>query len=676
MRSFGIDVGGTFTDLAAYDEASGAFSVAKVPTSPADPSQAVLDVLNSAGMPVTDVGRIVHGTTVATNALLERKGARVALVTTEGFRDLLEIGRTRRASPGLFNTKYVKPTPLIPRSSRLEVRERMLADGSVWRSLDATSVARACDRLVELRPEVVAVCLLHAYANPAHEHELRDAVLSRFDGVKVVLSSDVIPEYREYERLSTTVVNAYVLPAIEGYLSRLGRQLGAAGNRLFIMGSNSGIMSVATASAFPARTILSGPAGGVNGAIGVGEAAGLRDLVTCDMGGTSTDVSLVRGLTAGETQESMIAGVPLKLPQLDINTVGAGGGSIAWVDIDGGLRVGPLSAGAVPGPACYGRGGEAPTVTDANLHLGRLSSGSLLGGRLRLDASYAREALARLAVRASYPDVEQLAEGIIRLAITHMVGAIREISIERGHDPRVFTLIPMGGAGPMHAAEIAHEMGIRRALVPKHPGNLSATGLLSSDIRYDLSRTLIAELTDGAFDRAMAVLRELDEQARARLAEHGFSERDIGVESSVDLRYRGQAFELSVRVPVAGNIVGTVREEFGNLYAQRYGFRRAGHPAEIVALRVAARGRVRRPHLEEHAPQREPLHTAIKEHRAGYFGGRWHGSCPVYARTRLGAGASLAGPAIIEEFGSTTVVPPGWTAFIDTLGHLVLESAG
>jgi N-methylhydantoinase A len=671
LAGIGIDIGGTFTDLAAWDSATGGIRVAKAPTTPGDPAEAVRALL--AASPGS-IGRVVHGTTVATNALLERKGARVALLTTRGFRDTLEIGRTRRASPGLFNTKFIKPAPLVPRSLRLEVDERVTADGRVRQPLGEPSVAGACARLRELEPEVVAVCLLHAYANPRHEARVRELVAQHLDAVPVVLSSEVIAEFREFERLSTTVINAYVLPRLEGYLARLGRHVAeSGGDQLYIMGSNGGIMTAATAAAHPARTILSGPAGGVQGAVLVAEVAGVRDLVTCDMGGTSTDVSLVRDLVPELVRESMIAGLPLKLPQLDINTVGAGGGSIAWVDVDGSLRVGPESAGAVPGPACYGRGGEAVTVTDANLHLGRLGPLSLLGGTLHLDRALATSALERLAAAARYADRERLAEGVIHLAVARMVGAIREISIERGHDPRAVTLLPMGGAGPMHAVEIAREMGISRILVPRHPGNLSAVGLLGSDIRYDLARTFLAELATIEAGSIHAVFDELARQGLTSLRADGFADGAIGLERAVDMRYRGQAFELTV--PIADGIATAtgLAEAFERLYARRYGFLRSGHPVEVVALRVVATGRVPAPRLAEIPPQSERLDAAIKERRPAYLDGQWHRDCPVFERDRLGAGGAVSGPAIVEEFGSTTVILPGWAATVDAWGNLRLE---
>ena len=673
MRNIGIDTGGTFTDLAVYDAAERRIDVAKVTSTPADPSQAVREILDGLGAAAGNGERIVHGTTVATNALLERKGARVAIVTTAGFRDLLEIGRTRRASPGLFNTKFVKPLPLVPRSWRFEVDERILADGSVLRPVDEAGLDAVCEAIAKTGAEVVVVCLINAYVNTDHERQVVDRLRRRLENVLFVASSDIVLEYREYERLTTAVMNAYVTPRLQGYLTRL---IGVADERraqLFVMGSNGGILTAETAAAYPARTFLSGPAGGVRGALLFCEAAGIGDFVTCDMGGTSTDVSLVRGMGPSFVQESMVAGLPLKLPQLDINTVGAGGGSIAWVDVDGGLCVGPHSAGADPGPACYGRGGEETTVTDANLVLGRIAPDTLLGGGLPLDRARAVAAVERLAAAASYPDSERLAEGVVQLAVARMAGAIREISIERGHDPRNLALVPMGGAGPMHGVEIARELGVPEVLVPPDPGNLSAIGLLASDIRYDVARTFVADIADLDMAEMRTMLRALGDEGRANLRGDGFDDDAIGLEYFADLRYRGQAFDLTVPVTNGARGADDIVAGFEALYEQHYGHLRSGRPVQLVALRSTASGRVPRPEVTTIPGHSGSPEAALKTRRSIYFDGRWHEQCPVYDRPRLGAGVEIAGPTIVEEYGSTTVVPPDWSLAVDPHGNLRLS---
>ncbi len=672
MTIIGIDTGGTFTDVAAYEPESGTITVTKVPSNPARPDEAILQALDTLDLPADLVERLVHGTTVATNALLERRGARLALITNEGFRDTLEIGRTRRAEPGLFNTKATRPQPLVPRTSRFEVSERTLADGSLLQPLDEASVEGVLDAVEAQSPDAVVVCLLHSYVNASHERRLGEMIGARFPEIPVQLSSDLLSEYREYERLSTAVINAYILPFMADYLNRLSAKLELQRRRLFVMSSNGGSMTARTAASEPARTFLSGPAGGVQGAILVGRTVGIENLITCDMGGTSTDVSFVRDSEVEVTNETMVAGLPLKLPQLEISTVGAGGGSIAWIDVDGALCVGPQSAGAVPGPVCYDQGGQVPTVTDASLHLGRLGADSLLAGELQMSRSLATTALDQLCREAAVDDVDLLAEGIIRLAVAKMVGAIREISVERGYDPGRAVLVPMGGAGPMYAADIAGEMGIPRILVPPHPGNMSAIGLLAADIRHNLTRTWMADLEGLDIGPLRADLEALREEGRTLLRDDGFEENQTVFEPAVDMRYRGQAFELMV--PLADDIHHeAMGRDFEQLYETRYGFRPEGRGIEIVAIRMVARGKVPALRLKRIGAHAGGLETARKGERPVYFNGRWHKGCPVYDRARLGAGAVLAGLAIVEEYGSTTVLPPGWRAEVDDWGHLVIS---
>jgi N-methylhydantoinase A len=427
-------------------------------------------------------------------------------------------------------------------------------------------------------------------------------------------------------------------------------------------------MTAETAAEQPFRTILSGPAGGVNGALLVCRQSKVSDFITCDMGGTSTDVSLVQNLSPSIISESMIAGIPLKLQQLDINTVGAGGGSIAYLDIDGGLRVGPRSAGAIPGPACYGRGGTEMTVTDADFLLGRLGEATLLGGKMKIDRAACRSALKKLMTATGYDDGEHLAEGVVRIAVARMVSAIREISIERGHDPRRFTLIPCGGAGPLHGAEIAEELGIVRILVPLDPGNLSAFGLTGANLRYDYVHTRIDQLTAGVHTELMAVTSKLAERGRERLTADGFESRAIRIETSLDLRYRGQAFELVVPFETVDDL-NDIHQRFEKLYSVRYGFKRTEQPIEVVTVRVVATGIVPQPTPRHHVPggSAKPSHS-----RDIYWRGKWRGAA-IYDRNQLPSDTSVAGPTIIEEFGSTTFVPPGWLMRVDPLGNLRME---
>jgi N-methylhydantoinase A len=668
MKVIGIDTGGTFTDLVLHNPKTGGIKIAKIPSTPHNPAIAVEDIVKQVdGVAAAKSTRVVHGTTVATNALLESKGAKLAIVTTKGFRDLIEIGRTRRSGPGLFNTKFLKAAPLVPRSQRFEINERVTADGNVLRKLDESEIEEIANDLGSIDPDVVVVCFLNSYRNTKHEDEVGAALRTRLKRSRIVTSSSVVPEYREYERLSSTVINGFVLPKMEGYLGRLGGFVAKRKGTFYVMGSNGGIMTAETAGQQPYRTILSGPAGGVNGALLMCKQAGVRDFITCDMGGTSTDVSLVRNLAPTMVSESMIAGMPIKIQQLDINTVGAGGGSIAWVDIDGALRVGPRSAGASPGPACYARGGTEFTVTDADLLLGRLGDSTLLGGNMPMDRAAAQAALETLANRAGVDAKDRLAEGVIRLAVARMVSAIREISIERGHDPRDFTLVPLGGAGPLHATEIAAELGIDSILVPLYPGNLSAFGLTGANLRYDYSATLVSAYDEAAHAQGREILKSLEKKARAQLAKDGFSFADMRVERHLDLRYSGQAFELTIPLDGKDGGVARVRDRFEKLYGQRYGFSRVGKQIEVVTVRVTATGLVPSPNWHpEDIPRPESVVRSI------FWNGDWK-SAAVHKREAMERGVTMDGPIIVEEFGSTTFVPSGWRCLRDDLGNLRLK---
>src|SRR2546425_6587214 len=673
----GIDVGGTFTDLTAVDEATGRVVVTKVPSEPLNEAAAVLAGLRALGIAGRDVRRLVHGTTVGTNAVLERRGARVAVLTTAGFRDLIEIGRTKRNIPALFVPTFVRPKPVVERKHRFEVTERLNADGSVLVPLDAVSVERALDGALGTGAEAIAVCLLHAYLNPAHERLIADIVKGRAPGLPVSCSADVVPEYREFERFSTTVLNAYLQPLMDAYLSGLEERLLAAGygHGVLTVGSSGGMMTTETARRLPIKTIFSGPAGGVSQACFVGAATDMRDFITYDMGGTSTDVCLVRERTPLATSDGMVGAFPVKVPQLDMHTVGAGGGSIAWLDVDGSLQVGPRSAGATPGPAAYGLGGTEPTVTDANVVLGRIGTRRRLGGSIALDAALARRAVAGLAERMGGPlTVEALAEGIVTIAVARMTSAIREISIQRGHDPRDFTLIAFGRAGPMHALALAEEIGIPRVLVPRHPGNFSALGLLASDVKHDDVRTRVGLLAE-RWPELGDVFAEMEAAARRQLEIEGFAGAQQRVSRSLDLRYRGQAFELNLPLgdrALAGEPRAAVEAAFHASHAATYSHANRAAAIELVNARLTAWGVVPKPAAERHRSDVPSLDAALVERRAVWFGGVAHHG-PVWDRERLPERAEIVGPAIVEEFGATTVVLPGWRGAVDAHGNLRLE---
>ena len=642
----GVDTGGTFTDLVAL--VGGRILVAKLRSTPDDPARAVRD-----GLRALAIGRrtacLQYGTTVATNALLERRGARVVLVTTAGFEDVIEIGRQVR--PSLYALEPRRPPPLVPRARRLGVAERMLADGRVERPLDRRAVARLVEAVLRRRPEAVAVSLLHSYAAPRHERLIGRALAA--SGVHLTLSHRLVREHREYERTATVVVNAYVGPVMTRHLGTLAR---AVPGRLRVMQSSGGLVSVRTAGAEPVRTILSGPAGGVVGATAAARRAGLGPIVTLDMGGTSTDVSLVEGPLAYRTETS-IDGLPVRVPALDIHTVGAGGGSLARLDRGGALRVGPESAGADPGPACYGRGTH-PTVTDANLVLGRLVETEFLGGALRVDRGRAVAAIAPLARRLGR-SVEEAAAGIVRVATATMERAVRVITIERGQDPRDFTLVAFGGAGGAHAAELAAELGLARVYVPRHPGLLSAWGVLGAETIRDFTVTLRAReppdaAVGGHFRRLeRAVVGELRREALARPV----------LERALDVRYAGQAYE--VQVPYGRGW----RAAFHRRHAALFGHADVRRPLEVVALRVRARGGAVRP-PDDPLPRRARRPAPIASRPVVFAGRSW--PTPVYRRADLPVGWRVRGPLIVCEYSATTVVPPGWRLHVDRTAGLVL----
>jgi N-methylhydantoinase A len=652
----GVDVGGTFTDLVALVD--GRLVTTKVPTTPRNQARGVVSALERVQAAVAAAASFAHGSTVATNALLERRGARTALITTEGFRDVIEIGRQNR--PALYDLTRDRPAPLVPRELRFTVRERMDRDG-VLVPLDEESVRAAVDACREADVEAVAVCLLFGFLHPAHEQEVGDALREALPGVHISLSSEVLPEFREYERCSTTVCNGYLAPRLGAYLERLADEVQALGlPDPLVMQSSGGAAEIETAAAHAASCLLSGPAGGVVGAAWVAGLSGFHDLLTFDMGGTSTDVAPVLGGTVQTTTESVVAGVPVKLPMVDVHTVSAGGGSIAWVDAGGALRVGPSSAGADPGPAAYGRGGEEPTVTDANLYLGYLADGAELGGEVRLDRRLAEAALGRVGARVGL-DGEETARGIVRVADAEMIRALRVISIERGLDPRELTLVAFGGAGGLHACSLAEELDIGRILVPLAAGVLSALGLAISDVRRDQVHPLLAELATAARADVEACFAGLEANARGQVAD----DRRLSLARLADLRYQGQSFELTVEADDLEDLAARFHAE----HERRYGYRMEEEAVELVNLRLVATVPREKPELHE-APPRQAATPARR--RSASFDGGWR-EVDVHDRADLGAGTEIKGPAVVEFAESTLVIRPGWQATVDEIGTLDLE---
>ena len=666
----GIDIGGTFTDVIALDLETGDVRAAKSLTSYGDETKALIEGLQDVGVPFGEIDRLVHGTTIGTNAILERRGARTALLVTHGFRDLLVIGRTRRMAPNtLFDLTFQRPDPLIPRALRYDVEERVGASGETVRPLGRGALSDVLDDLERQDIESVAVCYLHAYAAPGHELETRAAIREKLPGVPVSLSHEVVPEYREFERLSTTVLNAYIAPALEDYLARLETVLRGQGVRgaLFIMASSGGVLSLERARLFPVTTVLSGPAGGVVAAVQAAAAAGARDLITCDMGGTSTDVSMIRDLTPTVKKDGVIAGMPLKSTQIDISTVGAGGGSIAWLSDEGQLHVGPRSAGSRPGPICYGLGGTEPTITDANLALGRLTVGRKLGGRIAPSSEQVMPALGDLAGRLGIESPERMADGIVRIAVAKMVASIREISIARGHDPRRCALVAFGGAGPMHATQVAEALAIPKVIVPHHAGNLSALGLVSADLRIDLGETVLLPNEPASMAAAREAFAQLEETGRDRFAAEGFAGEEIVIERVAEMRYAGQAHELAI--PVAGGLdPAGLADAFNDRYEQAYGHCNRDEAIEIVNLRLAAFVPV--PQLRLRARQADD--TGAVGERAVWFRDGFTATA-IYERHRIPVGDWLPGPAVVEESGSTTVVFSDWRMQRDEHDNLNLE---
>jgi N-methylhydantoinase A/oxoprolinase/acetone carboxylase beta subunit len=655
MIRVGVDTGGTFTDLVLLDDTR--VVTHKVRSTPDDPSRAILGGLVELAGDLCEAD-VIHGSTVATNAVLERKGARVALIATAGFEDVLRIGRQTRRE--LYNFLVEDRRPLVEPALTFGIRERMAASGEVLEPLDEASLDRLVERLRAREVEAVAVCLLHSYVNPAHERRIEAHLTAA--GFPVSASHRILPEYREFERWSTTVVNAYVTPLMARYLTALEDRLGAA--RLSIMQSNGGSISAARAKTAAVQTILSGPAAGAVGAHAVGVAAGYPKVIGFDMGGTSTDVTLIDG-KIGVTMESTVGDFPVRLPIIDIHTVGAGGGSIAYVDAGGALRVGPRSAGADPGPVCYGRGTEL-TVTDANLLLGRLDPDYFLGGRMPLDVPRTRTIALRFAESLGLTETA-LAEGIIRVANANMERAIRVVSVQRGFDPRDFALLAFGGAGGMHACEIAETLNIGTVIAPRYGGVLSALGMLLADVTKDYSLTVLRPAERVSEADLQARFAPLVEQAAADLRAEGFSGEQAVIERALDVRYVGQSYEITVP------FTSGYREAFDRQHQQLYGYANPRRGAEIVNLRVKAIGVTVKPTLPKEGVA-TTLTAPVLTRREAWFGGRAV-QMAVHRREALRGGSQGLGPALIAGSEATTVIPPGFRFHVDQYGNVIATRA-
>lgn len=676
----GVDSGGTFTDVCLFEDVTGKLDIWKVPSTPDDPSRGIArgvgEGLEQVDATAPAVAFLGHGTTVATNALIEHKGVLTGLIVTDGFRDLLEIGRQKR--PSLYDLHADKPEILVRRDLRFEVAERLRSDGSIETPLDLEAVRVAARRLKAAEVKAVAICFLYGFVNPVHEIAARRVIEEEIPDAFICTSHEVAPEFREFERLSTATVNAYLGPVMKRYIRRLQERFAALGLTVEpnLTQSNGGVVGFDAAAELPVRTVLSGPSTGVVAAQAIGRMAGFENLITFDMGGTSSDVALLEGGVCKLSGEAEVHGYPIKAPMLDIHTVGAGGGSIAYVDHGGLLKVGPRSAGAFPGPVAYGNGGADPAVTDANVVLQTLNPVELLGGRMKVHRDLAFAAIECLAGQLGMSPME-VAQGIISVVTANMAKAIRVISVQRGYDPRDYTLMAFGGAGPLHAARLARELDIKRILVPRTPGALCALGLLLTDLRADFAVTRLLPLESASREAMATGFAQLEAQAEAWFASERVGPERRVVGRTADLRYRGQNYELAVPLPpgaITDETLDALADGFAGAHQQRFGFVADGEPVQVVTLRLEAAALVSKAQFTpdpDGGPSAEDAHTGHRDVYLPELGGMV--ACPVYLRDRLRAGNRLKGPAIIEQMDTTTVLLPGMTAHVDPFLNLVLE---
>jgi N-methylhydantoinase A len=680
MYLVGVDVGGTFTDIVCFDLRARSYRFAKVPSISGEQWKGVVSALDELEIDGGKVHRVAHGTTIATNALLELKGAKTALVTTSGFRDILEIGRTRRMIGGLFNMFFSRPPAIVPRDRRFEVNERVSAKGEIIQAIDDGQVEDICAAMKSQGVEAVAVCLINAHENAANELALAAALSALMPETAVITSTEIIRERGEFERTSTCVLNAYLMPKMQEYLRSLGLGLTARGVTvpLNIMGSNGGAMSLEQASRFVVGTFLSGPVGGAIASMALGRALGISDFITFDMGGTSTDVLLVHQGQPRLSFDNQIYAYPLRAPQLDIHTIGAGGGSIIRVQVDGTVDVGPQSAGALPGPACYGRGGTSATISDANLLVGRLPADHDIAGNLRLSTDAAQAVfntlVEQLGVRGDAEPVV-LAAAAINLAVSKMAGAVREVSVHRGFDPREFALVAFGGAGPLHAFLVAAELGMNRVIIPPFPGHVSALGQMCADFRRDFAAPWQGRMSEGEVITMKEAAALLVEKGNRYLAGEGIGPSDRSFTFALDLRYAGQSFTLPISWNPGTDSAAVLVERFHIRHRESFGYASEDNGIEIKSVRLIAVGRAEKPPLdfgETYASIGVSKVPSLRNSRKVFDGESWI-DCRVIDRTSCEAGAVFGGPAIVEEYGATSYIPAGWTATVHTCKALICE---
>ncbi len=676
----GIDSGGTFTDVCLFEDATGMVAVWKVPSTPDDPSRAIArgtqEGVERVGASPADIAYFGHGTTVGTNALIQHRGVKTGLVTTEGFRDLIEIGRQKR--PDLYDLQADKAPPLVTRDLRFGVAERVRHDGSVETPLDEEAVRQAARALKAEGVKAIAIGFLYGFVRPEHEEAAKRIVTEEFPEAFICASHEVAPEFREYERISTAVVNAYLGPVMQGYIRRLADRLKELGLKAtpHLTQSNGGVIGFDMAARLPVRTVLSGPSTGVVAAQAIGAMIGIPSLITFDMGGTSSDVALLSNGEAKLASEANVHGYPIKAPMLDIHTVGAGGGSLAAIDSGGLLKVGPRSAGADPGPVCYGRGATEPAVTDANVVLQTLNPTHLLGGRMPIDQSLSKQAIGRLAEELGL-DLMATAQGIISVVTANMAKAIRVISVQRGHDPRDYALVAFGGAGPLHAARLARELDMKRIVVPRNPGIGCALGLLLTDLRANFATTRLATLSEALVPDMAEIFVALQEQADHWFTEEGVTSADRRLKRTADLRYHGQNYELAIDVPdgpITPATIMALAEGFAAAHKRLYGFVAEGEAVQVVTYRVEAVGLVPKAAFRPEPDAGPDASHAVVGSREVWFpeaGG--FVACPIYDRDKLKSGNHFIGPAIVEQMDSTTVLLPGMTATVEPYLNLILE---
>jgi len=680
----GVDVGGTFTDLVLIDEASGKISVMKVPSTPSSPDRAVVSgirkILQEERVNPSKVSFVIHGTTVATNAIIERKGVKVALVVTEGFRDVLHIGRQTR--PKLYDFFAQRPAPLVPRHLRYEVPERVLFTGEIKQPLDENAVRKVAKNILKQGVKVVVVCLINSYANPAHEQRVKEILEEELPNMEVLTSIECLPEFKEYERVSTAVVNAYVMPIIGRYVKKIRAELHKLGvhSDLHIMQSNGGVMSSETAAKKSVHTLLSGPAAGVIAGLAIGKMSGTDNVITIDMGGTSFDVSLIYQGNISLVTESEIAGQIVTVPMLDVITLGAGGGSIAWIDRGGALQVGPESAGAEPGPVCYNRGGTEPTVTDANLVLGYLNPYYFVGGEMILDKEKSRQAIQEKIAKPFGMTVEEAATGIIKIVNANMVKGIRVVSVERGYDPRQFALVCFGGAGPVHGGMLARELDIPKVIIPISPGVNSALGLLMADFRHDYSVTYLQTMADADVSEINEKYAKLESEAINQMIQENVSREAIVIKRSAAMRYLGQGYELEVEIPSERALIPEdlqrIKNNFHNVHENSYGYRMDKNEVEFVSLKITCVGILPKPTFKKLPLETEEIpDEALKGYREVYMDNEFR-RVPIYERRLLLPGNLISGPAIIEQLDSTTVILPDQKAKIDHFRNIIITKKG